>query len=202
MVAPAPWGWQLRSWGDSFASSQHPEIARSKRCRRGMGDQLVNGWLMMKIPCEWLARLNPTDDENLRFYGFSLALGVFGVWFGAWFVPCQEVFGSIKKCWWRLAARTLEQFPLQGLSKLTSYESYLVQVHFEVAVGKMLEITSILTPYSRNWRMGKIWKNTVNQQLPWFGVLGFSCWHTHKLGHQFVTTPITKVMFLMGERTC
>jgi hypothetical protein len=78
----------------------------------------------------------------------------------------------------------------------------LVQVHFEVAVGKMLEITSILTPYSRNWRMGKIWKNTVNQQLPWFGVLGFSCWHTHKLGHQFVTTPITKVMFLMGERTC
>ena len=73
------------------------------------------------------------------------------------------------------AARTLEQFPLQGLSRMTSYESYLVQVHFELAVGKMLEITSILTPYSRNWRMGKIWKNTVNQQLPWFGVLGFSC---------------------------
>ena len=49
----------------------------------GWRDQLVNGWLMMKIPYEWLARLNPTDDENLRFYGFSLALGVFGVWFGA-----------------------------------------------------------------------------------------------------------------------
>ena len=60
--------------------------------------------------CEWLARLNPTDDENLGFYGFSLALGVYG---------CKN-------------SRTI--FPLQGLSKMTSYESYLVQVHFEVAV--------------------------------------------------------------------
>lgn len=93
MVAPAPWGWQLRSWGDSFASSQHPEIARSKRCRRGMAGPT----------CEWLV-----DDENTmwmvgktesnwwwKFKILRIQSCLRGIWCMVWRVICP-LPGSIR----------------------------------------------------------------------------------------------------------